>query len=265
MSTVAWPPIPPDQLAKEEKAGEERELAWLLSALQDTLHSLKAGLNECADLLAPKDAGSTLVLSSLRSESLKGFVTRLGTRVVKGDVHLRLPSLPPPRGQSSYKLSISTAPSAPPLVLEQLASVRTLINACLDVVDATTWTGDAHNANFIAGQLRLLHDNIQEAKQALKGGSDVQQTPWNEDPLDERVCSPAVASQRMGHANTHKKKTLTDIRSAPPSNRLLPPFHLRSSHPSPSAHTGSRPRRSQHRHLHAKLLHHAVLLRLQHP
>ncbi|KAJ9623905.1 hypothetical protein H2203_005350 [Taxawa tesnikishii (nom. ined.)] len=213
MSTVAWPPIPPDQLAKEEKAGEERELAWLLSALQDTLHSLKAGLNECADLLAPKDAGSTLVLSSLRSESLKGFVTRLGTRVVKGDVHLRLPSLPPPRGQSSYKLSISTAPSAPPLVLEQLASVRTLINACLDVVDATTWTGDAHNANFIAGQLRLLHDNIQEAKQALKGGSDVQQTPWNEDPLDERIFDPPLPPTVSFHLSISEAAILLQVRT----------------------------------------------------
>ena len=35
-------------------------------------------------LLAPEEAGSTLALSSLRSESVKGFVTRVGTRIVKG-------------------------------------------------------------------------------------------------------------------------------------------------------------------------------------
>lgn len=35
-------------------------------------------------LLAPDEPGSTLVLSSLRSECVKGFVTRLGTRLVKG-------------------------------------------------------------------------------------------------------------------------------------------------------------------------------------
>lgn len=173
-------------MAKEEEACLARELEWLLAALQDTLQSLKAGLEECASLLAPRDGGSTLVLSSVRSESLKGFVNLVGTRVVKGDVVLRLASLPPPRGQSSYKLSISTVPTAPTLVLDQLTLVRTLINSCLDVVDATRWTGDATNANFISGQLRLLHDNIEEAKQTLKGGPDIQK-PWNEDPVDDKV------------------------------------------------------------------------------
>ena len=186
MSTLVWPPLPFAQLAKEEEACLHRELEWLLSALQETLQSLKAGLEECAELLAPKDVGSTLVLSSHRSESLKGFVTRVGTRIVKGDIQLRLHSLPPPRGQTSYKVSVSVVPTAPSLVIEQLTSVRTLINACLDVVDATRWTGDAGNANFISGQLKLLHDNVQEAHQALKGGHDVLR-PWNEDSLDEKV------------------------------------------------------------------------------
>lgn len=39
-------------------------------------------------LLAPEEAGSTLALSSLRSESVKGFVTRVGTRIVKGVRHI---------------------------------------------------------------------------------------------------------------------------------------------------------------------------------
>jgi hypothetical protein len=46
--------------------------------------SLKAGLEECYALLAPIEPGSTLVLSSPRSECIKGHVTRIGTRVVKG-------------------------------------------------------------------------------------------------------------------------------------------------------------------------------------
>mgnify|MGYP002718752316 CR=1 FL=1 len=61
-----------------------RELEWLLHSLQDSLASLKEGLQECAALLAPQEPGSTLVLSSLRSENVKGFVTRVGTKVVKG-------------------------------------------------------------------------------------------------------------------------------------------------------------------------------------
>lgn len=71
---------------------QDRELEWLLAQLRETLQSLKSGLEECAALLAPTENGSTLVLSSLRSESLKGLVTRVGTRIVKG-VSL-LPCLP---------------------------------------------------------------------------------------------------------------------------------------------------------------------------
>ena len=49
-----------------------------------TLASLKSGLEECIALLAPVEPGSTLVVSSMRSESVKGFITRVGTRIVKG-------------------------------------------------------------------------------------------------------------------------------------------------------------------------------------
>ena len=185
MSTLVWPAISGADLNKEIETTSARELEWLLSTLQDTLTSLKAGLEECAALLAPTDPGSTLVLSSLRSENLKGYITRLGARIVKGDIQLRLPSLPPPRGQNAYRLSLSSQPSAPTIVLEQLTTTRTLINSCLDVVDTTRWTGDATNANFISGQLKLLYDNIQDAKAALKGGSDGHRMKaWHEDPVD---------------------------------------------------------------------------------
>lgn len=84
MSTAVWPPIDARQLAAAQTASQARELQWLLVQLGDTLRALKAGLDECAALLAPSEHGSTLVLSSVRSESLKGVVTRVGTRIVKG-------------------------------------------------------------------------------------------------------------------------------------------------------------------------------------
>jgi hypothetical protein len=72
-------------------------------------------------------------------------------------------------------------------VLEQLTAARTLINACLDVVDASTWAGDAKDPQFISGQMRLLDVNIHEAKAALKGGPDYQAAPWWTSPTDENV------------------------------------------------------------------------------
>jgi Rogdi leucine zipper containing protein len=203
MSTAVWPPISSEKLVKEEEAClvkspanlrslsliivQAKELEWLLSSLQETLHSLKAGLDEVSALLAPSEQPSTLVVSSHRSENLKGFVTRDGARVVKGDIKLRLPALPPPRGMHNYPVVISTEPQAPTIVLHQLTTARTLINACLDVVDVTSWAGNPNDANFIAGQLRLLDVNLQEAKAALKGGTALQ-LPWYKSPLDDVVC-----------------------------------------------------------------------------
>lgn len=63
---------------------QKLELQWFLESLQPSLGALKEGLEDCVALLASKEPGSTLVLSSLRSESVKGFVTRVGTKLVKG-------------------------------------------------------------------------------------------------------------------------------------------------------------------------------------
>lgn len=191
MSTLVWPALSEAELSNSVQHTLTEELDWLLASLQETLRSLKAGLEECAALLAPQEPGATLVLSSLRSEALKGFVTRVGTRIVKGDIYVRLPSLPAPKGQQAFRASISQQPAASSIALEQLVTTRTLINSCLDVVDATQWTGDSKNANFIVGQLRLLHDNIQEARAALKGSSD-QQRPWPEDCVDAKAFHPSL-------------------------------------------------------------------------
>lgn len=236
MSTLVWPPLAPEQVIVEEEAALARELEWLLGSLQDTLQSLKAGLEECAALLAPKEPGSTLVLSSLRSENLKGFITRVGTRIVKGDVQLRLPSLPPPKGQTSYKLSLSALPTAPTLVLEQLNTARTLINACLDVVDATRWTGDSKNANFISGQIRLLHDNIQEAKTALKGWTE-QQKPWHEEPVDPNAFSPPLPANISFHLSISEAAVLLNVRTleaAYPNTGTNTPLSLVAGSSAPS-------------------------------
>jgi hypothetical protein len=63
---------------------KKRELEWLLEELHETLKDLKHGLEDCYALLAPIDPGSTLVVSTPRAEVVKGHITRVGTRIVKG-------------------------------------------------------------------------------------------------------------------------------------------------------------------------------------
>lgn len=92
------------------------------------------------------------------------------------DIQLRLHTLPPPRTLPSYPLHLQN-----PFPLPQLSTLLTLLNQSLDIIDISTWTGDPHNAFFIAGQLRLLADTINEARQVLKGGEDVVGGRWWED------------------------------------------------------------------------------------
>ncbi|CAN9269846.1 unnamed protein product [Alternaria alternata] len=197
MSTAVWPPIDDARLADEQAASQARELEWLLVQLRETLQLLKAGLEECATLLAPSENGSTLVLTS--------------------NVKLRLASLPPPKGSLTYDLAISSAPHAPTLVVPQLTAIRTSINSCLDVIDVATGGGDATNANFVSGQLQLLHDHILEAQAALKGYSDVQ-PPWWENPVDDKTFDPPLPANVSFHLFVFDAALVLEIRTLEPHN-----------------------------------------------
>ncbi|KAK2733120.1 hypothetical protein FQN55_003734 [Onygenales sp. PD_40] len=216
MATWAYPQLAPDRLKQEEEDSLARELQWLLSSLQESLASLREGLQGCAALLAPTEPGSTLVLSSLRSENVKGFVTRVGTQIVKGDIHLRLHSLPPPKGANSTRLTISNLPTATELALPQLGFVRRLINESLDVVDVSTWTGDPKNPNFISGQLRLLHDNLLGARLTLKGDNEESKKPWYEGSADENSFDPPLPPYLSFHLSVSEAALVLSLRTLEP-------------------------------------------------
>lgn len=100
------------------------------------------------------------------------------------DIQLRLASLPAPRGASSTRLTLSQGPDAPDLVLQQLVSVRNLVNQSLDIVDVSTYTGDPLNAGFIFSQLHLLKETISEARQMLKGDGNERGNWWEASASD---------------------------------------------------------------------------------
>ncbi|KAL4881038.1 Rogdi leucine zipper containing protein-domain-containing protein [Aspergillus karnatakaensis] len=196
MATWVYPPLHPDHLEKEADSALSNELEWLLRSLQDSLASLREGLQECTALLAPKEPGSTLVLSSMRSESVKGFVTRVGTKVVKGVSSSRVSIS---RGAPATRLCLSNLPDAPELALGQLVSVRDSVRQCLDIVDVSTWTGDPLDARFIYSQLHLLGETIAEGRQMLKGESDAIRGKWWETSAPENMFDPPLPTYLSFH------------------------------------------------------------------
>ncbi|KAK7433248.1 hypothetical protein QQZ08_000184 [Neonectria magnoliae] len=60
------------------------ELDWIVEETLEICRDLKHSLDDCYALLAPIDPGSTLVMSTPRNEKVKGTLTRVGTRILKG-------------------------------------------------------------------------------------------------------------------------------------------------------------------------------------
>ncbi|RKU43226.1 hypothetical protein DL546_002109 [Coniochaeta pulveracea] len=165
---------------------KQRELDWFLEELHSTVTDLKHGLEDCYALLAPVDPGSTLVLSTPRNEIVKGTITRVGTRIVKGTIHLRLRTLP---------AQTLTLDHTHPIHLQPLTTLHTLLTHSLDLLALTLTYCYGHpppgpNATkpylplpspdatgstaipspvFLSAQLRLLSQSLSEAVSLLKG------------------------------------------------------------------------------------------------
>ncbi|KAI5304846.1 hypothetical protein KEM56_005831 [Ascosphaera pollenicola] len=219
MATWTYPPLPtPRHLEQAQFNTLSRELQWYLASLQQSLSSLRHSLQDCSNLLAPTGHGSTLALSTPHSECVKGYVTRVGTSIVKGDIQLRMDSLPPPpKGTTSTRLLTSTAPTATPLQLNQLSLVRRLISDCLDIVDVSTWTGDSTDAMFISGQLKLLHDNLIEARKALEGGREQGNRAWTEESAHKDSFEPPLPSNLSFHLTIQQAALVLYLRTLEPA------------------------------------------------
>ncbi|KAI0868345.1 RAVE subunit 2/Rogdi [Hypoxylon argillaceum] len=194
MSVEIWPPIAPEQLKIEEDATQARELAWLLNCFQATLLSLKHGLEECYALLAPIDPGSTLVLSTPRAELVKGHVTRVGSRIVKGTIHTKL------RTTAPLTISINTAH---PIHLAPLVTLNVLLTQAVDLaslcfteVERKGQKDYAATAAFLSSQLRLLAQGIDEASAIIKGA------PTNLTEFKPAQRPSTASSSRSGTAVT---------------------------------------------------------------
>ncbi|KAI1359090.1 RAVE subunit 2/Rogdi [Xylaria arbuscula] len=201
MSVEIWPPIAPEQLKIEEDATQARELTWLLESLQDTLVSLKHGLEECYALLAPIDPGSTLVLSTPRAELVKGHVTRVGARIVKGTIHTKLRTMAP--------MTISINP-AHPIHLAPLVTLNALLTQAVDLASLCLSEGERKMqrdcqgaAVFLSSQLRLLAQGIDEAAAILKGSpTNITEFKRTQRPPTASTNTPGTATMEASVVST---------------------------------------------------------------
>jgi Rogdi leucine zipper containing protein len=86
-------------------------------------------LTECITLLDPHEDGSTLALSSTRSETLKGFIVRMGERITKGELLIRMTGL----GSLRRGHNISIANEG--IVLQQVIDTKNHIGQALKLFE----------------------------------------------------------------------------------------------------------------------------------
>ncbi|UNI13730.1 hypothetical protein JDV02_000446 [Purpureocillium takamizusanense] len=179
MSVAIWPPVPPAELPALVAETRARELAWIAGETLDACRELKHGLEDCYALLAPVDPGSTLVMSTRHNEKVKGTLTRVGTRIVKGTLHLQLRTLP--------AQTISVDPSSPIHIpaLDELHTHLTqsidLLGVCLSRAPSPASPSSSSSpppsppssppvdAPYLASTLALLADSLAASSALLKG------------------------------------------------------------------------------------------------
>lgn len=127
----------------------------------------------------------------MRSEALKGYVTRVGNRIVKGDMQVKLHGLPNTKGLQAYKLTLAAAAGAPDraLMLEQLTDVNNFVKESLRLLGDDGGGGGGGRASCLgeAAMERLceLQGNIKAARAALKGTGPHRLFPYH--AVDSRV------------------------------------------------------------------------------
>ncbi|KAI0883923.1 RAVE subunit 2/Rogdi [Annulohypoxylon maeteangense] len=210
MSVEIWPPISPDELKIQEDATQARELTWLLTTLHTTLAQLKQGLEDCSALLSPANdtSGSTLALTTPRNETVKGHTTRIGTRLVRGLIHLKLRTVP------AQTLVLDPALPVRVAALVRLdALLAASVGLCVGIEEHATERGTPEAA-YLATQLRLLALHIAEAVALVRG-------PPHAAPPPSPSPSLRRPQSNAGRPTTPRPSTSASGTTNPSSNSRL--------------------------------------------
>lgn len=201
---------------------QTRELNWLLSELQSTLKTIKSSLEETYALLAPIDPGSTLVVSTPRQEAVKGHVTRVGTRLVKGTIQLRLKTLPPQ--------TLSLNPENP-IHIPELTTLNTLLTQSVDILSfivsesSSSSAGSGVDPKFLSSQLRLLSEYLSESLSLIKGPQLTDQaqipladTSWTSSSVPPDCFSPPLPSNMSFYLTLQDASLVLYLRALEPAD-----------------------------------------------
>ncbi|KAK9459992.1 RAVE subunit 2/Rogdi [Lipomyces oligophaga] len=201
MTTSVYPHQNASSALNEEHKVSILELAWLLQDLSSIMASISDGLDECLTLLHDDQPSSTLVLSSNRSEALKGIVVRKGKEITKAEINLKLSSLN--KGQV-YNMVLSPGKTIP---LAQLGDCSNFLRLCLRVVQDMDFVEPA----VVLSQLRKLIANIRHAHVSIRNVSAAFQFPYV--TIESDVFTPEIPENVAIDLIISESGIIADIRT----------------------------------------------------
>ncbi|KAK1721270.1 RAVE subunit 2/Rogdi [Colletotrichum acutatum] len=208
MSIAIWPPVAPEELIKGKQECLARELEWIVVETHEILKDIRHGLQDCYALLAPIDPGSTLVMSTQRNERIKGTVTRVGTRIIKGTIHLQLKTLP------TQTLNLD---ASHPVHIAALETIHTHLTECLDLLSLTDTPSPSNNPSQLAAQLRIIAASLNESSSLLKGPAlnEVDHS-WQTDSCPPVHFTPALGPNISVHLGLQESSLVLWLRALEP-------------------------------------------------
>ncbi|KAM0521771.1 hypothetical protein ACHAPE_002332 [Trichoderma viride] len=173
MSLDIWPPVSPGELKIKVAETQKRELTWIVGRTLKACEDLKHSLEDCYALLAPVDPGSTLVMSTPRNERVKGTITRVGTRIVKGTLSLQFRTIAPQTLtlSQSFPVHIHVLDALHTHLTESIDLLGLLLsnNRISDSASEANASSTTNAAQALSSGMRLLADSITSSIALLKG------------------------------------------------------------------------------------------------
>ncbi|KAG8424679.1 hypothetical protein J3458_001451 [Metarhizium acridum] len=210
MTLEVWPHISPEELQIKAAESLDRELEWIVQETMTLCHELKHGIEDCYALLAPIDPGSTLVMSTHRNEKVKGTVTRVGTRLVKGTLSLQLRTLP------AQQLTISPLE---PIHIPPLDAIFTNLTQSIDLLGLLLDNTPAPTADSIASALAALAECLAESAGLLKGSASGEPDPaWQTASCPAHHFSPALPPNLSFHMTLQESSIVLWLRALEPAD-----------------------------------------------
>ncbi|RDA84865.1 hypothetical protein CP532_2092 [Ophiocordyceps camponoti-leonardi (nom. inval.)] len=227
LSSDLWPPVSPEELKIEKAEALKRELVWITEETIKACHQLKHGLDDCYALIAPIDPGSTLVMSTPRNEKVKGTMTRVGSRLVKGVRPLGLSFLV----VSSLNLQLRTTPAitvalspTSPIHVYALDDLHTHLSQSIDLLSLTLARDPPHDPPSVASTLALISDSLAESMALLKGTPLNQpDSSWQTSSCPPHHFSPPLPPNLSFHVGLQDSSIVLVLRTLEPADA---PVHL---------------------------------------